>query len=140
MDGGAWRCEVAPFAEQAAAGARYMDDTLAAKAAEMERRVSALHLRSRTLGRLRVSLSLTLPIGNTVRSFPTHGQQSAAKRSSTTVSRSSAHGLVRFGPERALLTGAVPLFTYHPPTRRIPLPSVSHTTHPLSCIPPHVTR
>jgi hypothetical protein len=41
--------------------------------------------------------------GNTVRSFSTHGQQSAAKGSSTTVSRSdliqhfdsSAHGLVR---------------------------------------------
>jgi hypothetical protein len=45
--------------------------------------------------------------GNTVRSFSTHGQQSAAKGSSTTVSRSdirliqhldsSAHGLVRRG-------------------------------------------
>jgi hypothetical protein len=52
--------------------------------------------------------------GNTVRSFSTHGQQSAAKGSSTTVSHaltsdstqhldSSAHGLVR----RWLSTGAV---------------------------------
>jgi hypothetical protein len=52
--------------------------------------------------------------GNTVRSFSTHGQQSAAKGSSTTVSRSdtrliqyldsSAHGLVR----RWLLIGYFP--------------------------------
>lgn len=34
-----WRCDVSPLGEMAAAGARYMDDTLTAKAAEMERRV-----------------------------------------------------------------------------------------------------
>jgi hypothetical protein len=54
----------------------------------------------------RTTLSLIPTVnGNTVRSFPTHGQQSAAKGSSTTVSRSdirsiqhldsSAHGFVR---------------------------------------------
>jgi hypothetical protein len=53
--------------------------------------------------------------GNTVRSFSTHGQQSAAKGSLTTVSRSdirfiqhlesSAHGLVR----RWLLIGYFPI-------------------------------
>jgi hypothetical protein len=57
--------------------------------------------------------------GNTVRSFSTHGQQSAAKGSSTTVSRSdirltqhldsSAHGLVR----RWLLS-TISLSTYYP--------------------------
>ena len=57
-------------------------------------------------------------VNNTVRSFSTHGQQSAAQGSSTTVSRSdirlihhfdfSAHGLVR----RWRLTGAVSLSTY----------------------------
>lgn len=36
-----WRCDVAPLGEMAAAGARYMDDTLTAKAVEMERRVDA---------------------------------------------------------------------------------------------------
>jgi hypothetical protein len=62
--------------------------------------------------------------GNTVRSFSTHGQQSAAKGSSATVSRSdiriiqhldsSALGLVR----RWLLIGAVSLSTYPPPPPR----------------------
>jgi hypothetical protein len=47
--------------------------------------------------------------GNTVRSFPTHGQQSAAKGSSTTVARSDIRSIQHFdlfgswfGPERAL--------------------------------------
>jgi hypothetical protein len=54
------------------------------------------------------------------RSFSTHGQQSAAKESSTTVSRSdtlliqhldsSAHGLLR----RWLLIGYFPIQPYHP--------------------------
>jgi hypothetical protein len=65
--------------------------------------------------------SPALADGNTVRSFPTHGQQPAAQGSSTTVSRSdirltqhldsSAHGLVR----RWLLIGYFPiLYNPHP--------------------------
>jgi hypothetical protein len=63
--------------------------------------------------------------GNTVRSFSTHGQQSAAKGSSTAVSRSdirliqhldsSAHGLVR----RWRLIGYFPIHLL-PPTVRSP--------------------
>jgi hypothetical protein len=64
--------------------------------------------------------------GNTVRSFSTHGQQSAAKGSSTTVSRSdipinstfglSAHGLVR----RWLFIGYFPIHLKPPPHLSLP--------------------
>jgi hypothetical protein len=69
------------------------------------------------------ALSLIATVnGNTVRSFSTHGQLSAAQGSSTTVSRSdiqliqhldsSAHGLVRSGRSKLALSS---LSTYYPP-------------------------
>jgi hypothetical protein len=89
-----------------------------------------------------LSLSLPTPCptlnGHTVRSFPTHGQQSAAKGSSTTASRSdirliqyldsSAHGLVR----RWHLTGyfLIHLLPYTPNGVRPPYTPQTH--HPLT--------
>jgi hypothetical protein len=74
--------------------------------------------------------------GNTVLSFSTHGQQSAAKGSSTTVSRSdirliqhldsSAHGLVR----RKLLIGYFPIHLLTTPAH--PYKSIAELINPRS--------
>jgi hypothetical protein len=100
------------------------DAALAAKEDELQRMHEQLHATREQHRSRNVQVFLRPPptqTRNTVRSFATHGQLSAAKGSSTTVSRSgirliqhldsSALGLVR----RWLLIGGFPSSTHYPP-------------------------